>query len=82
MDVPFYIQATYGFPRAVQRSGENEMSLSLSSVAAVAAAEVERMIVLSPTSGVRLMSGYFISFHFGRRSQCFVFRFDSVARKI
>ena len=62
--------------RPSQRSGENEMSLSLSSVAAVAAAEVERMIVLSPTSGVRSMSEVGISFHFisvvGRSVSCFV----------
>ena len=68
-----------------QRSGENEMSLSLSSVAAVAAAEVERMIVLGISdlarsskggaSCVRSMSNVNALFHFisviGHRSLWF-----------
>ena len=43
--------------RPSQRSGENEMSLSLSSVAAVAAAEVERMIVLGISDLARSSKG-------------------------
>ena len=66
--------------RPSQRRGENEMSLSLSSVAAVAAAEVERMIVLSPTwlevrrvecrAEVDVECKYFVSFWSSAIGRC------------
>ena len=58
----------FGVRPSQRGEGMDHMSLSLSSVAAVVAAEGERM---SPTSGVRSSDvGCFISF----RSQCAVFR--------